>query len=53
VQATALATVQAVAERDPIVGGQAAIANAMMTVWLRSYVVGLTDGRSIGLPRFV
>jgi hypothetical protein len=52
VQATALATVQAVAERDEVVGRQAATANAMMTVWLRSYIVGLTDGRPIGLPTF-
>jgi hypothetical protein len=52
VQATALATVQAVAEREEVVGRQAATANAMMTVWLRSYIVGLTDGRPIGLPSF-
>jgi hypothetical protein len=53
VQATALATVHAVVERDPVVGRQAASANAMMTVWLRSYIVGLTDGRPIALPTFV
>ena len=52
VQATALATVQAVAERDERVGRRAATANAMMTVWLRSYIVGLTDGRPIELPTF-
>jgi hypothetical protein len=52
VQATALATVQAVAERDASLGRQAAVANAMMSVWLRSYIVGLTDGRPIGLPTF-
>ena len=53
VQATALATVHAVVERDLVVGRQAATANAMMTVWLRSYIVGLTDGRSVALPTFV
>jgi hypothetical protein len=52
VQATALATVQAVAENEELVGRQAATANAMMAVWLRSYIVGLTDGRPIALPRF-
>jgi hypothetical protein len=52
VQATALATVQAVAEGDATLGRQAAVANAMMSVWLRSYIVGLTDGRPIGLPTF-
>ena len=52
VQATALATVQAVAERDERTGRQAATANAVMTVWLQSYIVGLTDGRAVGLPRF-
>jgi hypothetical protein len=52
VQATALATVQAVAEHDEHVGRQAATANAMMAVWLRSYIVGLTDGRAIALPTF-
>jgi hypothetical protein len=52
VQATALATVQAVAEQDEHVGRQAATANAMMAVWLRSYIVGLTDGRAIALPTF-
>jgi hypothetical protein len=52
VQATALATVQAVAEQDERVGRQAATANAVMLVWLRSYIVGLTDGRPIELPTF-
>jgi hypothetical protein len=52
VQATVLATVHAVAERDERVGRQAATANAVMGIWLRSYVVGLTDGRAIGLPTF-
>ncbi len=52
VQATALATVRAVADREERVGRQAATANAMMAVWLRSYIVGLTDGRPIGLPTF-
>ena len=53
VQATALATVHAVVERDAVVGARAAVANAMMTVWLRSYIVGLTDGRPVPLPAFV
>ncbi len=52
VQATVLATVQAVAERDERAGRQAATANAAMGLWLRSYIVGLTDGRPIGLPTF-
>ena len=52
VQATALATVQAVAEHAELVGRQAATANTMMAVWLRSYIVGLTDGRPISLPAF-
>ena len=52
VQATALATVRAVAEGEELVGRQAATANAMMTVWLRSYIVGLTDGRPMALPAF-
>ena len=52
VQATALATVVAVAEQDAAIGRRAAVANAMMSVWLRSYIVGLTDGRPIGLPTF-
>jgi hypothetical protein len=52
VQATVLATVQAVAESDGRTARQAATANAVMTVWLRSYIVGLTDGRPIGLPTF-
>lgn len=52
VQATALATVEAVAEQDAAIGRRAAVANAMMNVWLRSYIVGLTDGRPIELPTF-
>jgi hypothetical protein len=52
VQATVLATVRAVAERDERVARQAATANAVMGIWLRSYIVGLTDGRAIGLPTF-
>jgi hypothetical protein len=52
VQVTALATVHAVAERDRPVARRAAAANAMMTVWLRSYLVGLTDGRDVALPSF-
>ncbi len=52
VQATALATVQAVAERDQALGRRAATADAMMSVWLRSYLVGLTDGRDVALPTF-
>jgi hypothetical protein len=34
------------------VARRAAAANAMMTVWLRSYLVGLTDGRDVALPSF-
>jgi hypothetical protein len=52
VQATVLATVKAVAERDERVGRQAATANAVMGLWLRSYIVGLTDGRPVELPAF-
>jgi hypothetical protein len=52
VQAIALATVQAVAERDATIGRRAATANAMLSVWLRSYLVGLTDGRDVALPTF-
>ena len=52
VQATALATVQAVAEKNELMGRQVATANAMMTLWLRSYLVGLTDGRPVSLPTF-
>jgi hypothetical protein len=52
VQATALATVKAVVERDASIGRRAAVANAMMGLWLRSYLVGLTDGRPIDLPTF-
>lgn len=53
VQAIVLATVQAVAEDDERTARQAATANAAMTVWLRSYIVGLTDGRPLALPTFV
>jgi len=49
-QATVLAAVQAVAERDAAMGRRAAVANAMMTFFLGSYIVGLTDGRAIALP---
>src|SRR5262249_3370788 len=52
VQATALATVRAVAEPNDIVGRQAATANAMLTLWLRSYLVGLMDGHEVMLPTF-
>jgi hypothetical protein len=44
--------VQAVAEQDDRVARQAATAHALMAVWLRSYIVGLTDGRAIALPTF-
>ena len=43
---------QAVAEKNELIGRQAATANAMMTLWLRSYLVGLTDGRPVSLPTF-
>lgn len=53
VQATALAAVEAVVEKDVVVGRQAATANACMAVWLGSYITGLTDGREgRALPEF-
>ncbi len=53
VQATVLATVRAVAERDELAGRRGAVANACMGVWLTSYLVGITDGRpGRALPRF-
>jgi hypothetical protein len=53
VQATALASVQAVAESDVPLGRQAATANACMGTWLASYTVGLIDGRpDRALPAF-
>jgi hypothetical protein len=53
VQATALATVRAVADEKVAVGRQAATANALMGVWLASYIVGITDGREgRTLPQF-
>ncbi|MFO1538697.1 MAG: hypothetical protein ACKOVH_12905 [Actinomycetota bacterium] len=45
VQATALSTVEAVAESDAALGRQAATANACMGIWLASYTTGLIDGR--------
>lgn len=45
VQATALASAEAVAEQDAPLGRQAATANACMSQWLASYTVGLIDGR--------
>jgi hypothetical protein len=53
VQATALSTVQAVAESNVPIGRQAATANACMGMWLASYTVGLIDGRpDRALPTF-
>jgi hypothetical protein len=53
VQATALVTVRAVAERDELAGRRGAVADACMGVWLTSYLVGITDGRpGRALPRF-
>ncbi len=53
VQATALVTVRAVAEGDELAGRRGAVANACMGVWLTSYLVGITDGRTgRSLPRF-
>ena len=53
VQATVLAAVRAVAERDELAGRRAAVADACMGVWLTSYLVGITDGRpGRALPTF-
>jgi len=53
VQATALASVQAAADGKVAVGRKAATANAMLKLWLDSYLVGITDGRSgRALPEF-
>lgn len=53
VQATALATVQASAERTVKVGQKAATSNALLKLWLASYLVGITDGRpGRTLPEF-
>lgn len=53
VQATALATVEVVAERDATVGRRAAVATACLKLWLRAYIVGVTDGRpERALPTF-
>lgn len=53
VQATALSTVEAVAQADVAVGRRAATANACMSTWLASYTVGLIDGRpDRALPTF-
>jgi hypothetical protein len=53
VQATALATARTVAEGTVAVGRQAATANAMLGVWLASYITGITDGRpDRKLPEF-
>jgi hypothetical protein len=45
VQATALATTRAVAADAVGVGRQGATANALLGIWLASYIVGITDGR--------
>ena len=53
-QATVLATVQAVAEGDAAIGRRAAIANSAMGLWLASYGMGLMEGRKDpAAPRFV
>jgi len=53
VQATALATAQAVGEQEVRVGRRAAVADALLGVWLASYMTGLTDGRTDRtLPEF-
>ena len=53
VQATALATVGAVADEKVPVARQAATANALLGVWLASYIVGITDGRvGRSIPEF-
>jgi hypothetical protein len=45
VQATALAAVCAVGDGNGVTGRQAATANALLGVWLNSYLTGMTDGR--------
>jgi hypothetical protein len=45
VQATALAAVCAVGDEQVVTGRQAATANALLGVWLTSYLTGMTDGR--------
>jgi hypothetical protein len=45
VQATALAAACAVGEEHVVTGRQAATANALLGVWLTSYLAGMTDGR--------
>jgi hypothetical protein len=53
VQATVLASVQGAAESNAKVGRKAATANAMLKLWLDSYIVGITDGRpGRALPEF-
>ncbi|MEX0664231.1 MAG: hypothetical protein WD598_05595 [Acidimicrobiia bacterium] len=53
VQATALASVQAAADGKVAVGRKAATANALLKLWLDSYIVGITDGRpGRALPEF-
>ena len=53
VQATVLATVQAVAEGEAAIGRRAAIANSAMGLWLASYGMGLMEGRkNPAAPRF-
>ena len=53
VQATALATIQAVAEGDAQIGRRATIANAAMGIWLTAYTSGLMEGRDAAeLPHF-
>ncbi|MSO79013.1 MAG: hypothetical protein EXQ79_05350 [Acidimicrobiia bacterium] len=53
VQATVLGSAQAAAERKVAVGRKSATANAMLKVWLHSYLIGITDGRDgRTLPEF-
>ncbi len=53
VQATVLASVQGAAESNASVGRRAATANAMLKLWLASYLIGITDGRpGRALPEF-
>lgn len=53
VQATVLASVQGAAEGKADVGRKGATANAMLKLWLASYLIGITDGRpGRTLPEF-
>ena len=53
VQATALATVRAIAESDIAAGRRAAVANAGMAIWLAAYGAGLMECRPADdVPQF-